>query len=1017
MSKHTIEMRITAKDLASSVVTGFANQLGGLGKLAIGALGAAGVAGVAAKATKAVWELVKSTSGLYNVKQAFDGLNASAGRSSAEMLKALQSAAAGMITQSQAMTRFNTASSLVSKDFAATLPDAMQYLVKVAAATGKDLDYLLDSYVTGVGRLSGPILDNLAIQVSQSQATERAAKMFGVAADATTKYQQQMAMADLVLEKLAANTASMPDVTKSAAAGLTALNVRFKDAADQVGMSLQPVVASLVWRLNDLAGKVLPPLVNLFETRLAPALGVIADKLIGVSQVAEQAGTSFLNKFGGKMAQSAEAALRWGVNIATQLATGIVQGASSALIAAMNWIGGLLSRWLSPGSPPKVAPDIDKWGMAAMEQFLRGFQDADFGILEGMQGSLQTALSALSNMGAIASDQVGPMFASLSKDIAGAVAQFNATGQVGSGVFERLNQLGGQFGSHLADMLRGQLDLAAATKQLQDAQDRLNAARDKENAAVDKIKALKSEYFALRKSGASPEVIKAKLAEIKATQNGLKAARAEAEAAEQAKTEAEKKLDPIRQQVSLQEKMIAQLSKLVSLQEQSAEAALGGIGGGAGGAAGAGLALPEMDIAPITAPLANLTTAFEDAKAGIAEKLKDIFKPLTDAWETKMKPALDELKTKWGEFKEMLQAFWDSPAVQKIRDWIAGLFPEGTIETIGKWAGAIGIAMLALLLLFGVITLLTSPLVLLGIGIAILAGLWTKHGDEIKQTAMMLAAIVLKKLLDWYNGLLEFIGKAAQWGLDLLDWWDRTATSIEQGLTNFVLEFIDIFQGWIDNVGTKFTEGTEAWSGIFENWQLAMQTIRDNIGTDFQTGVDAWSGIFENAKTIFSTLWTNITNAIKTALSIDWLKVGGGIIDGIKSGISGAASGLAQAAAQAAADALAAAKAFLGIQSPSKKAAKEIGKPFMEGLARGLAQFSILPEAAMSQGMRGLMNSAFAPGVGAAGGLVPSPAMAAAGGAGGLAVYIQGDVWSDRKVDEIANAIDRRQRMRGARRL
>ena len=184
-------------------------------------------------------------------------------------------------------------------------------------------------------------------------------------------------------------------------------------------------------------------------------------------------------------------------------------------------------------------------------------------------------------------------------------------------------------------------------------------------------------------------------------------------------------------------------------------------------------------------------------------------------------------------------------------------------------------------------------------------------------------------------------------------------------------------------------------------------------------GVEAWKGVFTKAKTILSTLWDNIIAAIKTAIDIDWSAIGRGIIDGIKLGISGAASRLAQAAAQAAADALNAAKAFLGIQSPSKRAAVRIGKPFMEGIGVGLVKYAHLPQQSLSKSMDRLMRSAFVPGaaVGMSAPAVAGVAMPTRTGGGGIAVIVQGDVWSDRKVDEIANAIDRRLRMRGVRRF
>lgn len=212
------------------------------------------------------------------ISQAFDGLAESAGHGADEMLAALQRGSAGMISQRDLMMSFNQAAQLVSTDFAVQLPDAMQYLGKVSAATGQDMGFMLDSLVKGVGRLSPMILDNLGIQVALSEATERASEMFGVEADALDKAQVQAGMMSVVLEKLEQNTAAMPDVTESASAKLAQMKARFQDVKDQIGVAFLPVLTTMLGTFGDLADRFLPPVLEGIE-ELAPVVAEVAERV------------------------------------------------------------------------------------------------------------------------------------------------------------------------------------------------------------------------------------------------------------------------------------------------------------------------------------------------------------------------------------------------------------------------------------------------------------------------------------------------------------------------------------------------------------------------------------------------------------------------------------------------------------------------------------------------------------------------------------------------------------------
>jgi hypothetical protein len=92
-----------------------------------------------------------------------------------------------------------------------------------------------------------------------------------------------------------------------------------------------------------------------------------------------------------------------------------------------------------------------------------------------------------------------------------------------------------------------------------------------------------------------------------------------------------------------------------------------------------------------------------------------------------------------------------------------------------------------------------------------------------------------------------------------------------------------------------------------------------------------WDGVKDVFGIGLDTLWSMVVD-------VDWGWLGMEMIMGIANGLSGAAQFLASAAVEAAQRAFDAAKGWLGIQSPSKRAADEIGKPFSEGIGVGITQ-------------------------------------------------------------------------------
>lgn len=62
----------------------------------------------------------------------------------------------------------------------------------------------------------------------------------------------------------------------------------------------------------------------------------------------------------------------WGANIVGSFADGIA-GTVGLIGKALEAVGGILTFWLAPGSPPKIAPNLDSWGALAALEFVNNF--------------------------------------------------------------------------------------------------------------------------------------------------------------------------------------------------------------------------------------------------------------------------------------------------------------------------------------------------------------------------------------------------------------------------------------------------------------------------------------------------------------------------------------------------------------------------------------------------------------------------------------------------------------------
>lgn len=379
------------------------------------------------------------------------------------------------------------------------------------------------------------------------------------------------------------------------------------------GKSFNQITAAMADSLQNLI-KYLTPLTTMLGTNLFFGLNVARDgfiaatdamdrfrssivKILGLPSISESMGWAggiakisvLIREIGNQIAKfidwinrSVSGGLKnvagnakvWGYNIVAMIAQGMAAGIG--LIAkVINYIAKVIAYWLSPGSPPKALPKLPQWGMEAMAEYLRGFTEADFDALEGIQKPLEEALDILVDTGRLGERAA----ANLYRDLSMAIAEAISSGNIEESLFERIARAAGPFGREIAKLARLQIQLAQATNALVAAEKALEEAQKRENAARVSVNKKVKEYNAMLRAGADKTALAAKLAEVQASEQAARAATEERVRQEQLVEAAKAQVEALKEAVSLQERLVQQLLEITRKQIIQVDADTSGAAG------------------------------------------------------------------------------------------------------------------------------------------------------------------------------------------------------------------------------------------------------------------------------------------------------------------------------------------------------------------------------------------------------------------------------------------------------
>lgn len=227
-----------------------AGGLGDIFSMLPGKLGniAAAISSGFDKFARPALELGKLGAAALRVQASFEELAQSVGQSSEQMLIAMREATNGTVTNSELMLNANRAIMLGVADDADEMARLMAVAIERGRALGVSAQQAVSDLVTGIGRMSPEILDNLGI-VGATAAIEEYAISVGKTADQLTDLERKQALVNVVLSQ----SSSGGQVVDDAAAAFERMDAALQNSREALGELFAPAVAAIA---NQIAAAV-----------------------------------------------------------------------------------------------------------------------------------------------------------------------------------------------------------------------------------------------------------------------------------------------------------------------------------------------------------------------------------------------------------------------------------------------------------------------------------------------------------------------------------------------------------------------------------------------------------------------------------------------------------------------------------------------------------------------------------------------------------------------------------------
>ena len=261
MPSQDINIKVNAQNAASPTLKRVQQDIAGLDKAAgtaaggIGAMGkafaAAGIVAFGAQVAGATLELAKMGAQSLALKSSFDQVQGGAANATA-ILESLRSASRGMISDYDLMLSANKAALLGVADTAEEMSGLLQIASVRGRAMGISATQAFNDIVTGLGRMSPLILDNLGITVDLEATTAKYAATLGKSADALTDAERKQALVNAVMESSASlMEGANASAQNLAGQGFAQLDIAWANFRTSLGESIAPFLDARAKEIAD----------------------------------------------------------------------------------------------------------------------------------------------------------------------------------------------------------------------------------------------------------------------------------------------------------------------------------------------------------------------------------------------------------------------------------------------------------------------------------------------------------------------------------------------------------------------------------------------------------------------------------------------------------------------------------------------------------------------------------------------------------------------------------------------
>lgn len=215
---------------------------------------------------------------------------------------------------------------------------------------------------------------------------------------------------------------------------------------------------------------------------------------------------------------------------AEQIMANIARGLASAIrfiLPALISLRNLFVYWLSPGSPPRLLPELIEWGRSAASQFVGGFARADFSALQTLGSSIESILRSFVGTKDIAETDIVSRMLGTREAITAAVTEFKRVGSVSQDTLNQIIRLGGPAGQSIGSMVEAYFRLRTASEATARAQEQLNDVTDRYDKILNPLRGKLDDVRDAQKKLRDQQ----RLVELQNTVNNFEATAAEKEAA------------------------------------------------------------------------------------------------------------------------------------------------------------------------------------------------------------------------------------------------------------------------------------------------------------------------------------------------------------------------------------------------------------------------------------------------------------------------------------------------------